>query len=91
MLPINGILYQLVSAEIITLDDIEEINVKQKPQDKASFVLNIIDSCLAVGIKDKFYTLLDIMEQDNNNAKVLVKNIKRALMTGKLNIISVHH
>ena len=78
---------------IISQDDVAEINSNSmpRPKDKASFILNKIGSSLEVGYKDNFYTLLDIMEgYRNDDVKEAVVNIRRALMTGELIILTAH-
>ena len=87
ILPVESISSKLVSARIITTDDIEKINNTDiLSKKKASFILKIIDRSLEAGVTDSFYILLDLMEEHGNvDVKGLVRDIRRALMTGKPN------
>ena len=86
ILPVESISSKLVSARIITTDDVEKINTYILSKKKASFILKIIDRSLEAGVTDSFYILLDLMEEHGNvDVKGLVRDIRRALMTGKPN------
>ena len=85
ILPVENILHELVTVEIISPGDVEEINHMPRSRAKASFILNKIDSSLEAGYKDNFYTLLDIMEGCcNDDVREAVIDIRSALMTGEL-------
>ena len=77
VLPTNNILYKLVSAKIISVDDSEEITGKTGSTEKASYVLNHIARSLDVGITFSFYTLLDIMEEYGGDVTLLTNEIKK--------------
>ena len=78
ILPVESILYKLVSAKIITTDDIKVINHMSRSKDKASFILEYIDRSLEASITESFYVLLRLMEEcDHSPVKVLVRDIKQ--------------
>ena len=78
ILPINRIAPKLISAHIITIQDLEEINTLKTSQDKVSFVLQQIAKSLNGGIKTSFYELLKIMEDYGGDIAALAESIKRA-------------
>ena len=83
--PIDSILHELVSAGIITIDDMDDIKHIPRPKDRAAFILNKIDRSLEADVKNSFYTLLDAMEQcGNNDVRDIVRDIRMTLMTGEL-------
>ena len=90
ILPVGSIPFKLVSAKVISMDDLDEIELKQKPKHKAAFILNKIHCSLKAGIKHSFYMLLDIMEQYDSDIKVLAKDMRRGLLTGKYNSAMNH-
>ena len=77
LLPISKIEHKLVSAEVITMDDIEEINGMTKSKDKAKYVLNIIVKSLEAGITSSFYALLNVMNEYGGDLTSLAKEIRR--------------
>ena len=79
VLPVMNISHQLVSAQIITTDDTEEIGLIPRSKEKASFVLRIVGNSLEVGITLSFYVLLDIMEKYGGDVTLLASDIRRAL------------
>ena len=62
ILPVNNIINELISANIISFDDSEEIKSLSREKDKALFVLNKVAKSLKVDVTDDFYSLLRIME-----------------------------
>ena len=78
ILPVKNIKSQLVSTEIITLDDSEEIDVSEN---KSSYVLEIIAKSLEAGITRSFYELINILNDYGGDVKLLAKNILTALNT----------
>ena len=85
ILRVMNIYDHLVTKGILTTGDIEEIIHEPRSKLKASFVLQKIDSSLEAGITDSFYKLLEVMKTSlNNDVKVLVNDIRRALMIGEL-------
>ena len=88
ILPIDRIAPELVSARIITIQDLEEIDALKTSKDKASFVLQRIAKSLNGGVKTSFYKLLEIMEDYGGDIAALAKDIKTAssgdLSLGKL-------
>ena len=79
ILPIQNMLPQLIAAQIITYSDREEIGGLPKAQDKALFVLNLVDKSLKINKKDYFYSLLDIMEEYGGVVTQLSNEIKKRL------------
>ena len=79
LLPISKIAHELVSAEVITVDDIEEINGIPRSTDKAKYVLNIIVKSLEAGITSSFYALLNVMSDYGGDLTLLADDIKKAL------------
>jgi len=81
ILPISNISPQLVTAQIITTGDNEEISAIVRSNEKASYVLRIIDKSLKAGITKSFYSLLKIMENYGSESDValLANEIRTAL------------
>ena len=79
LLPTTNISHQLVSAKVITTDDIEEITSISRSKEKASYVLRIVARSLEGGITSSFYTLLDIMENFGGDVSALASSIRTAL------------
>ena len=79
ILPIQNMLPKLISAQIITYSDREEIDGLSRSQDKALFVLNLVDKSLRINKKDYFYLLLDIMEEYGGVVTQLSNEIKERL------------
>ena len=79
ILPTQNISHHLVSKEIITTGDVEEIASKARSNDKASIVLRIIDKSLQVGFTSSFYNLLGIMKEYGGDVSSLANEITRAL------------
>ena len=78
ILPVESILYKLVTERIITTDDIEVITHMSRSKDKASFVLKHIDRSLEASVTESFYVLLRLMEEcGNSHVKVLVRDIRQ--------------
>ena len=66
------------------MDDIQELNNMPRDKSKALFILKSVDSSLGAGVTNNFYKLLDIMEEsDNPDVKAIVRDIRRALVTGE--------
>ena len=85
ILPVVNIYDHLVTEGILTTGDVQEIIHMPRSNLKASIVLQKIDSSLEAGITDSFYILLKVMETSlNNDVKVLVSDMRRALMIGEL-------
>jgi len=93
ILPISNISPQLVTAQIITTGDNEEISAVVRSNEKASYVLRIIDKSLEAGITKSFYSLLEIMENYGSESDVtlLANEIRTALdeLSGSLNDLYV--
>ena len=84
ILPVDNMKEELVSARIITLHDMQKINRETIDKSKASFILNIVDSSLEANATNNFYNLLKIMERSHNDdVKAIVRDIRRALVTGE--------
>ena len=79
ILPTQNISPHLISKEIITTGDEEEISSKARSDDKASIVLRIIDKSLQAGFISSFYNLLGIMEEYGGDVSLLANEITRAL------------
>ena len=79
ILPVNNILNKLISENIITFEDTEEIKDLPKSQDKALFVLNIVARSLKAGITDDFYKLLNIMEEYEGAVAKVANKIREGL------------
>lgn len=77
ILPVKNILHRLVPAEIITLDDIEEISGLEN---KSSHVLEIIAKSLEAGITRSFYKLIEILNNCGGDVALLAKDIQTALI-----------
>ena len=90
ILPVKNLLYKLVSEQIISLDDIEEINSLTTSEEKCSNILETIAKSLAVGITRSFYALLDIMDNYGGDLKFLAKNIQRNLINNPGNQIHAY-
>ena len=76
VLPVKNMIHQLVPAQIITPDEIEEISGLEN---KSSYVLGIIARSLEAGITRSFYKLIDILNNCGGDVKILAKNIQTAL------------
>ena len=61
------------------MGDSEEINGKERSTEKASYVLNHIAKSLEIGIPLSFNTLLHILEEEEGDVALLVKEIRKAL------------
>ena len=79
LLPTTNISHQLVSAKVITTDDIEEITAITRSKEKASYVLRIVARSLEADITSSFYALLNIMENFGGDVSALASNIRTAL------------
>ena len=90
-LPTYNITHLLVSAQIITTDDIEEINGMSRSKEKSSYVLRIVAKSLKVGIITSFYALLDVMENYGGDVTALTKDIRSALIESSGNLASHVH
>ena len=91
MLPTTNITHLLVSAQIITTDDIEEINGMSRLKEKSSYVLRIVAKSLEVGVTTSFYALLDVMENYGGDVTALTKDIRSALIEYSGNLASDVH
>ncbi|XP_065902901.1 uncharacterized protein [Dysidea avara] len=106
ILPVQDIVYKLISSNIITTDDDEEIKSITRSKDKASFVLRKVARSLEVGLTQSFYKLLMIMEERKGDAAILAIEIKSELQKviesrrpvheeqnihGHLQTLSLHH
>lgn len=80
ILQIDRISPQLISARVINIDDLEEINNLKTSKEKASFVLQQIARSLNGHITTSFYSLLRIMEKYGGDIASLANNIRRALI-----------
>ena len=94
-MPTTNISHQLVSAQIITTDDIEEIAAIPRSKEKASYVLRIVARSLEVGMTPSFYALLHIMENYGGDSTTLANDIKRAVVEYAgivlCNLSDLHH
>ena len=63
MVDINSLLPCFVQEKIIKVDDLEEINAKERTKDRVVKLLHFIDGPLQAGNVGCFYTLLKIMEE----------------------------
>ena len=79
VLPTQNMIPKLISAQIITFSDREEIYGLSKSEDQALFVLNLVDKSLKINKKDYFYSLLDIMEEYGGVVTQLSNEIKERL------------
>ena len=79
ILPVNNIMNKMISAQIITHDDSEEIKGLPKSKDRASHVLNIVVKSLKAGITDDFYSLLRIMEEYEGAVAKVANKIREGL------------
>ena len=77
ILPVRNIIHQLVPAQIITLDDIEEINASES---KSSYILGIMAKSLEAGITRSFYELINILNDCGGDVKLLARDIQTALV-----------
>ena len=75
ILPVNNIMNKLISANIITYDDMEEIKSLPKSRDKASFVLSLVAKSLQAGITDDYDSLLRIMDEHGGAAAKIAKQL----------------
>ena len=79
ILRIDTISHKLISARIIAIADLEEIE-KLTSKDKAIFVLKRINSSLNGGIATSFYSLLEVMEEcDGDDVASLANEIRRSV------------
>ena len=70
------------------MDDIQEIDYMPRDKSKATFILKHVDNSLGADATNNFYELLNIMEGlHNDDVKAIVKDIRRALVTGEHLII----
>lgn len=66
------------------MDDIQDIDRMARDKSKTSFILKHIDASLGADGTNNFYKLLDIMEESHNDdVKAVVRDIRRALVTGE--------
>jgi len=82
LLPVQSITPGLVTAEVITTNDAEEIRSNVDSAQKASFLLNKIARSLDSGYPDGFYALLAIMQEKGGDISKLAKDINKELETG---------
>ena len=75
VLPVQSLSHQLVSNEIITIDEEKEIASIPISKEKASFVLRKIARSLEVGITNSYYTLLTIMKSHGGDVAVLASQL----------------
>lgn len=81
VLSINSISHYLVSAKIISTEDIEEIDSLKTSKSKNMYVLRIVDKSLKAGITLSFCKLLDIMENyGGDDVTELARTIKKELI-----------
>ena len=88
VLPTTNILPELVCAQIIIIDDIEEINSMSRSKEKSFFVLRTVAKSLEVGITTSFYALLDVMENYGSDVTTLTNDIRSALIKSLGNLAS---
>ena len=91
MLPTTNITHLLVSAQIITTDDIEEINGMSRSKEKSSYVLRIVAKSLEIDITTSFYALLDVRENYGSDITALTNDIRSALIESSGNLASDVH
>ena len=66
------------------MDDIQEIDHMPRNKSRASFILKSVDNSLGAECTNNFYKLLNIMEGlHNDDVKAIVRDIRRALVTGE--------
>jgi len=82
VLPVKTLSHHLVSNEIITVDEEEEIASIPTSKEKASFVLRKIARSLEAGVTQSFYTLLAIMKKHGGDVAVLADQIISNLFSG---------
>ena len=75
VLPVKSLSNQLVSEEIITFDEEEEIASIPISKEKASFVLRKIARSLEAGITRSYYALLTIMKDHGGDVAVLASQL----------------
>ena len=75
VLPVKSLSNQLVSEEIITFDEEEEIASIPTSKEKASFVLRKIARSLEAGITRSYYALLTIMKDHGGDVAVLASQL----------------
>ena len=75
VLPVKSLSHHLVSNEIITIDEEEEIASIPTSKEKASFVLRKIARSLEVGITNSYYTLLTLMQNHGGDVAVLASQL----------------
>ena len=70
------------------MDDIQEIDHMPRNKSRASFILKSVDNSLGADATNNFYKLLNIIEGlHNDDVKAIVRDIRRALVTGEHLII----
>ena len=79
ILPVNNIINELISVNIISFDDSEEIKSLSKEKDEASFVLNKVAKSLKVDVTDDFYSLLRIMEDCPGAVAIVANEVRERL------------
>ena len=80
LLPISSITPQLVSAEVITIA--EEEQILSGPRQKASVLLSKISKSLESGYVKSFYSLLTIMRESGGDISTLACDIATDLAAG---------
>ena len=75
VLPVKSLSNQLVSEEIITFDEEEEIESIPTSKEKASIVLRTIARSLEAGITRSYYALLTIMKDHGGDVAVLASQL----------------
>ena len=81
IIPITSLSGQLVSANIITPSEDEEVLSPSTPTDKAKIFLLKVSKSLEAGYTTSFYSLLDILEKFGNQDCIeLSSNIRKALL-----------
>lgn len=79
ILPTQNIITQLISVNIITIGDSEEIESIARTKEKAIFVLRKVAHSLDAGITESFYKLLTIMGDHKGDARILATEIQQEL------------
>ena len=75
VLPVKSLSHHLVSNEIITMEEEEEIASIPTSKEQASFVLRKIARSLEAGITYSYYTLLTIMKSHGGDVAVLASQL----------------
>ena len=75
-LSLKNVFTQVVSAEIITTRENEEIANIDDLKEKVSFLIKSIMKSLEVGVTQKFYLLLNIMEGCGSDTAMAAEEIK---------------